>query len=250
MSAALAGIAVITGASGGIGRATACALAAQGMSLCLNGRDVGRLEDVATEVRRRGAQVLVYAADLSTNEGIRGLAARVAADVGQIDVLVHAAGTIRLGNVESVAWDDLDEQYRVNLRAPFLLTKALLPILKETHGQVVFVNSTAGLVAGAENGLYAATKHALRSITGSIRDHVNSYGIRVISVFPGQTATSMQQAIHRLEGRSYEAAELVQTGDVAELIVGALALSRTAEVTDIVVRPMKKPGTRGDATHA
>ena len=242
MSVALAGIAVVTGASGGIGRATAWALAGHGMSLCLSGRDVGRLEDVATEVRARAAQVLVYPADLSTDDGIRGLAARVAADVGEIDILVHAAGTVRLGNVESAAWDDLDEQYRVNLRAPFLLTKALLPILKETHGQVVFVNSTAGLVAGAENGLYAATKHALHSITGSIRNHVNSYGIRVISVFPGRTATSMQQAIHRLEGRSYEAAELVQTGDVAELIVGALALSRTAEVTDIVVRPMKKPG--------
>lgn len=242
MRAALAGVAVVTGASGGIGRATASALAGQGMGLCLSGRDVGRLEDVATELRPGAPQVLVYAADLSTDEGIRGLAARVAADVGQVDVLVHAAGTIRLGNVESVAWNDLDEQYRVNLRAPFLLTKAFLPILKETQGQIVFVNSTAGLVAGAENGLYAATKHALRSITDSIRSHVNSYGIRVISVFPGRTATSMQQAVHRLEGRSYEAADLVQTGDVAALIVGALALSRTAEVTDIVVRPLKKPG--------
>src|SRR5262249_1840068 len=138
--------------------------------------------------------------------------------------------------------EEYEERDGVKLGGRFLLAKALLPMLKEAHGQVVFVNSTAGLVAGAENGLYAATKHALHSITGSIRDHVNSYGIRVISVFPGRTATSMQQAIHRLEGRSYEAAELVPTGDVAELIVGALALSRTAEVTDIVVRPMKKPG--------
>lgn len=119
MSAALADVAVVTGASGGIGRATACVLAGQGMGLCLSGRDAGRLADVATEVRARAGQVLVYAADLWTDEGIRGLAARVAADVGQVDVLVHAAGTIRLGNVESAAWNDLDEQYQVNLRAPF-----------------------------------------------------------------------------------------------------------------------------------
>jgi short-subunit dehydrogenase len=243
VSAALAGVAVVTGASGGIGRATACALAIQGMSVCLTGRDVGRLQDAATELRPHAPQVLVYPADLSTDEGIRGLVARVDSDMRRIDVLVHAAGTICLGNVESVGWHDLDEQYQVNLRAPFLLTKAFLPMLKKTRGQVVFVNSTAGLSAGADNGLYAASKHALRSLAGSIRDHVNPYGIRVVSVFPGRTATAMQEAVHRFEGRSYAAAELVQAGDIAELIVGALTFSRTAEVTDIMVRPMKKPSS-------
>jgi short-subunit dehydrogenase len=215
------------------------------MSVCLSGRDVSRLQDVATKIRERTVQVLVHPADLSTDEGIRGLVAGVHADIRRIDVLVHAAGTIRLGNVESAEWSDLDEQYRLNLRAPFLLTKAFLPMLKETRGQVVFVNSTAGLIAGVDNGLYAATKQALRSIAGSIRDHVNPYGIRVVSVFPGRTATTMQEAVHRFEGRRYEPAELVQAGDVAELIVGALALPRTAEVTDVVVRPMKQPAHGG-----
>jgi NAD(P)-dependent dehydrogenase (short-subunit alcohol dehydrogenase family) len=149
---------------------------------------------------------------------------------------------VRLGNIDAVGWNDLDEQYRVNLRAPFLLTKAFLPMLRETRGQLVFVNSTAGLVAGVDNGLYAATKHALRSITSSIRDHVNPHGIRVISVFAGRTATAMQEAVYRFERRPYEPAKLVQAADVGELIVGALVLPRTAEVTDIVVRPMIKPG--------
>lgn len=242
MSAALAGVAVVTGASGGIGRATARALAARGMSLCLTGRDTGRLQDAAKEIKPRAQQVHVHPADLSTDEGIRALVADVGAHGQRIDVLVHAAGTVRLGNIESVGWGDLDEQYQVNLRAPFLLTKAFLPMLREARGQLVFVNSTSGIVAGADNGIYAATKHALRSITGSIRDHVNPYGIRVISVFPGRTATTMQEAVHRFEGKRYEPAELVQAEDIAELIVGALALPRTAEVTDIVVRPMAKPG--------
>jgi short-subunit dehydrogenase len=204
LSAALNGIAVVTGASGGIGGAIARALAAQGMSVCLTGRDRGRLEDVAAQIRSRVAQVLVHPSDLTTDEGIRGLVASVGAHSRRIDVLVHAAGTIRLGDIESVGWDDLDEQYRMNLRAPFLLTKAFLPMLKESRGQVVFINSTAALSAGADNGLYAATKHALRSITGSIRDHVNPYGIRVVSVFPGRTATPMQETVHRFEGRRYD----------------------------------------------
>src|SRR5712691_7891439 len=103
------------------------------MSVCLTGRDVGRLQDTATEIGQRAPQVLVHPADLSTDEEIRGLVVRVGTDIGRIDVLVHAAGTIRLGDIESVGWGDLDEQYRVNLRAPFLLTKAFLPMLKETR---------------------------------------------------------------------------------------------------------------------
>ena len=241
MTSALTGVAVVTGASGGIGRATARALAANGMSVCLTGRDVGRLQDAATEITPHAPQVLVHPADLSTDEGIRGLVERVSAEIRRIDVLVHAAGTIRLGDIELAGWDDLDQQYQVNLRAPFLLTKAFLPMLKQTRGQIVFVNSTAGLSADANNGLYAASKHALRSIAESIRDHVNPYGVRVLSIFPGRTATAMQELVHRFEGRSYAAAELVQASDVAELIVGALTLSRTAEVTDIMVRPMNKP---------
>jgi NADP-dependent 3-hydroxy acid dehydrogenase YdfG len=238
MTTSLTGIAVITGASGGIGGATARALAARGMSICLTGRDEERLQDAASVIRPQAAQVFIHRADLSTDEGIRSLVARVGSDIPRIDVLVHAAGTIRPGNIESAAWEDLDEQYRVNLRAPFLLTRALLPKLKETHGQVVFVNSTSGLVSGPNNSLYAATKHALHSLAGSIRKQLNPYGIRVLSIFPGRTATKMQQAVLRFEGGPFDATEHLQPEDIAELIVCALALPRSAQVTDIVVRPM------------
>jgi short-subunit dehydrogenase len=106
---------------------------------------------------------------------------------------------------------------------------------------VVFVNSTAGLAAGADNALYAATKHALRSLAGSIRDQVNQSGIRVLSVFPGRTATPMQEAVVRFENRTYRPEELLQPEDVAEMVVAALMLPRTAEVVDVVMRPMTKP---------
>ena len=240
MTTALRGVAVVTGASSGIGRAVATTLAAQGMSLCLTGRDVARLEGVAGQVAAHAPRAVAHPADLSSDEGIRGLAARVSTDFGRVDVLVHAAGIVRLGHVETAAWDDLDEQYRINLRAPYLLTKSLLALLEESSGQVVFVNSSAGLVPGADNGAYAATKHALHSIATSLREQVNPYGVRVLSVFPGRTATPMQARVHQFEGRRYEAAGLLQPSDVADMIVAALALPRTADVTDIMVRPMKK----------
>jgi short-subunit dehydrogenase len=246
VSASLTGMALVTGSSGGTGRAVAKALAHRGMSLCLTGRDAGRLQGSAEAIRAPAGRVVVRQADLSTDGGIRGLVEHVSTDFGRIDVLVHAAGTLCLGNVEAAGWNDLDEQYRVNLRAPFLLTKALLPMLKESRGQVVFVNSTAGLAAGADNGLYAATKSALRSLSGSIRDHVNPFGIRVMSVYPGRMATPMQEAVHRFEGHRYEPEILLQPSDVADAIVAALELPRTAEVTDIMLRPMKKPVLRED----
>jgi short-subunit dehydrogenase len=244
MSAPLTGVAVVTGASGGIGRAVARALARPGMSLCLTGRDSARLEMCAREIGGGGERSFTHAADLSSDEGIRGLVERVDAEGGRVDVLVHAAGSLTLGSVEDATARDLDEQWRVNLRAPFVLTKAFLPLLRRSQGQVVFVNSSAGLVPAADNVLYAATKSALRSLADGIRTHVNPSGIRVLSVFPGRTATAMQEAVVRFEGGDYEPEELLQPEDVAEIILASLGLPRTAEVTEIAIRPLRKTPSR------
>jgi len=239
----LSGVAVVTGATGGIGRAVAHALAGPRLGLCLTGRDRGRLEEAARELGSRAARVVALPADLAADADIRALGRRIAEELGRVDVLVHAAGSLRLGNVEAAGWDDLDDQYRVNLRAPFLLTKLLLPLLRESKGQVVFVNSSAGLAAGADNALYAATKSGLKSLAGSLRDHLNPLGIRVLSVFPGRTDTPMQREVLRFEGKSYAPEELLTPSDVAEVIASALAMPRSAEVTDVLVRPMRKPSS-------
>ena len=233
-------IAVVTGASGGVGRAIAAALAAQGLSLCLTGRDLERLRRVADALASGGARPTVVPADLGSDEGVRRLVAAVQA-LGRADVLVHCAGALRLADIAASGWDDLDELYRVNLRAPYLVTKSLLPMLRESQGQIVFVNSSAGLRGGAENVLYAATKSALRSLADGIRDSVNALGIRVLSVFPGRTDTAMQERVRAFEGKCYQPEILLQPGDVAAVVVNALMLPRTAEVTDIMMRPMRKP---------
>jgi NADP-dependent 3-hydroxy acid dehydrogenase YdfG len=232
-------IAVVTGASGGIGRAIAAALAAQGLSLCLTGRDAERLRGVADVLPSGGPRPTVVPADLGSDAGIRALVAAVEA-LGRADVLVHCAGALRLADITASGWDDLDELYRVNLRAPYLVTKSLLPLLRESQGQIVFVNSSAGLRGGAENVLYAATKSALRSLADGIRDSVNASGVRVLSVFPGRTDTPMQERVRAFEEKSYDAEILLQPGDVAAVVVHALMLPRTAEATEIMVRPMRK----------
>src|SRR5262249_51160722 len=159
----------VTGATGGIGRAVVHALAAHSMNLCLTGRDANRVLAAAHEVAWGGAEVLAHRADLRSTDDIRALAERVRSACGRLDVLLPGAGALRLGDVEAADGDDLDEQYEVNVRAPFLLTQALLPLLRASRGQVVFVNSTAALSPGPANAAYAATKQALSSLAASFR---------------------------------------------------------------------------------
>jgi NADP-dependent 3-hydroxy acid dehydrogenase YdfG len=102
------------------------------------------------------------------------------------------------------------------------------------------MNSSVGVQARRGVGQYAATKHALRAVADSLREEINDRGVRVLSVFLGRTASRMQEAIHQKEGRPYRPETLLQPSDVASMVIAALTLPRTAEVTDIHIRPMSK----------
>lgn len=240
-------LALVTGGGTGIGRAIALALAAGGAKVLLVGRRVQSLDAVAAEIRGLGAEASVHPLDLTDDAAVRDVAVRALAatldrTAGRLDVLVHSAAVLKVGSTAEASLDDFDLQYRTNVRGPYLLTQALLPALRRARGQIVFVNSSAGLQAGAGVGQYAATKHALRAVADSLREEMNREGVRVLSVYPGRTATPMQEHLHRLEGKPYRPERLLQAEDVAAMVVQALALPRTAEVTEIRIRPMCAPG--------
>ena len=113
-------------------------------------------------------------------------------------------------------------------------------MLRPRRGQIVFINSSAGLNAAATNGQYAATKFALKAIADSFRHALNVDGMRVLSIYPGRTASPMQAAIYKSEGRRYHPERLMQPDDVAKIVLNALTLPRSAEITDINVRPLIK----------
>jgi NADP-dependent 3-hydroxy acid dehydrogenase YdfG len=232
-------IAVVTGASSGIGEAIAVAFAGRGLRPYLVGRNPERLKRVAEVVAARGGESTTLQADLRTDDGVSAVIAAVEA-AGRLDLLVHAAGVIRLGEVTTTTWEDLDELYQVNVRAPYLLTRALLPLLVTARGQIVFINSTAGLRPSAHNFLYAATKHALASLAEGIRSTATRLGVRVTSVYPGRTATRMQEQVHAFERKTYCTASLLHPNEVADLVVSAVMRPNTTEVTDVVVRPAAK----------
>jgi NAD(P)-dependent dehydrogenase (short-subunit alcohol dehydrogenase family) len=232
-------IAVVTGASSGIGRALSLALARQGAQICAVGRNPIALAETVAAVQPFSSITAVQI-DLTSGESLEPLV-RHLSDAGRLDVLVHGAGGIHQGRIEQARIEDLDAQYATNVRAPYLLTQRLLPLLTASRGQIVFINSSAGLSAKRpEVSQYAATKHALRAIADSLREELNPKGIRVLSVYLGRTATPMQATLFREEGKTYQPEMLLQPEDVASVVVNALMLSPTAEVTDISIRPMRK----------
>jgi NADP-dependent 3-hydroxy acid dehydrogenase YdfG len=230
---------VVTGASAGIGQAIAVALAVAGATVF----GVGRREDLlraTAEVIKGPGRIRPYPADLSDPADISMLAERLCRETSGVDVLVHSAGMYARGPVETSSADDFDRQYATNVRAPYLLTQALLPTLRASRGQIVFINSTIVFAPSANVGQFAVTQHALRAFANTLREEVNADGIRVASIYPGRTATPRQARIHALERKAYVPERLLQPADVAEVVLKILTLPRTAEVTDVRIRPMLK----------
>jgi NAD(P)-dependent dehydrogenase (short-subunit alcohol dehydrogenase family) len=233
--------AVVTGASGGIGGAIAVALSERGAAVCLGGRDTQRLEAAAERVDATGrGRAEVYRADLTVESELADMTAALRARRDGVDILVHSAGEFARGRFEETPVEVLDRLVALNVRSAFLLTQELVPALKPRKGQVVFINSSVSVATRALVGPYALTQHARRALTDTFRHELNEHGVRVLGVYPGRTATRMQAEIHRLEGRPYEPSRLLQPGDVADVIAAALALPRTAEVTDLHVRPAER----------
>ncbi len=233
-------VALVAGASGDIGRAIALALAEAGATLWLVGRRPAVLSAVAEAARRATPHVMVHPADLTAEADVQALRDRVARDGGRLDILIHSVGIVGWAPLETAPIADLDAQYRANLRAPYLLTQAMLPLLCAKRGQVVFINSSAGLEAGVDGGQYAASKHGLRAIADSLRQEVNARGVRVTSVYVGRTAGAVQARLFERERRAYRPELLVQPTNVAAMVTAILALPRTAEVTEIRMRPLAK----------
>jgi NADP-dependent 3-hydroxy acid dehydrogenase YdfG len=234
-------VAVITGGGSGIGAAVAIALAQQGAAINLIGRRLKALEDVAAKARSMGSQAHCYSADLSSPSEQHEIAHRLNAELTHLDILVQNAAMFSKSSVEHASISQFDRLYQINLRAPYLLTQVLLPKLKARRGQIVFINSSSGVTAKPMSAQYDATKHALKAVADSLRAEVNEHGVRVLSMYLGRTATEMQKQICQLDQVPFRPEQLLQPEDVSGVIANAIALPRTAEVTDIWVRPMIKP---------
>ncbi|MCZ4300797.1 SDR family oxidoreductase [Microbacterium oxydans] len=223
---------LITGAGSGIGAVLARRLRDRGDDVVAVVRDAGRAREVAEALP--GVRVLV--GDLA-QPGRLSWALSKQQLPDRIDSLIHVAGVVDLGAVADLPPALWEQQLAVNLVAPAELTRLLLPVLRVSQGQIVFVNSGAGLRAHAGWSAYAASKHGLRALADALRAEEAQHGVRVTSIYPGRTATPMQERVHQQEGQDYDAERFITPESVATTILTALDLPRDAEITDLTVRP-------------
>lgn len=221
---------VVTGAGSGIGRVLAERLRDRGDRLVLLARNGAR----ADELRPAFPDAMVLEADLARPGSLRGLGEAV---VGPVDSLLHVAGVVELGPVADQDLETWQLQLDVNLTAPAVLTRELLPHLRQARGTVVFVNSTAGITAHPDWGAYAASKFGLRGLADALRAEEAPHGVRVTTVFPGRTATPMQELVHRQEGRAYDPSGFLLPETVADAILQVVDLPRDAMLAEVVLRP-------------
>lgn len=219
----------LTGAGSGIGRALADALHARGDQLVLLARNEQRAAALAD--RYAGSRTLV--ADLA--------AAPAPLDLDGVpdalDSVVHAAGVVDVAPVADTEPASLAETVVVDLVAPMLLTRAVLERVRRGRGTHVFVNSGSGLRANAGWASYNAAKFGLRGFADALRQEEEPYGVRVSSIYPGRTATPMQEQVHAQEGKDYDPRSWIRPATVVATILQILDLSRDATMADVTVRP-------------
>ncbi|MFJ2605728.1 MULTISPECIES: SDR family oxidoreductase [unclassified Streptomyces] len=223
---------VITGAGSGIGAAVARRLHARGDDLVLHARDAGRAKELAAAFP--GAKTLV--GDLTDPDKLSWAFSHQSLPE-RVDTLLHIAGVVDLGPVGDLTPKSWHHQLNVNLIAPAELTRLFLPQLRAVRGQVLFVNSGAGLAAHADWSAYAASKHGLKALADALRHEEHGNGVRVTSVYPGRTASPMQAKVHQQEGKQYDAARWIDPESVATTILTTLDLPRDAQIPDVTIRP-------------
>ncbi len=231
--------AVITGGTSGIGSAIADALSANGANIHLIGRNEKRLKERKEKlVKIYDNQVTIHSADFANSKECIPAIERLARSETSIDFLIHAAGDIHIDTIESTSMERADEVLSINFRTPYLLTHLLIKKLRASSAAIIFINSSVSQQTGKHSlAAYGASKLALKGFSESLRAEENKNGIKVINIYPGRTATPMQEKIYRRENKNYQAGSLLQAHEVATTVINAINTSATAEITDIEIRP-------------
>jgi NADP-dependent 3-hydroxy acid dehydrogenase YdfG len=224
-------VAIVTGASQGIGRAIARHLVAEGYHVALGARHAAPLEELAREL----GEAIAVPTDVTTPSDVTRLVATTLERWGRVDLLVNNAGTAHVASVEETTLDDFDRVMAVNVRGAFLCTRAVLPIMRNiSTGHIINVMSVAAKRAFPNWGAYCASKFALDGLMRALAEELKGTGIRVTALYPGATDTDLWDEIGLGDvGRG----GMVRPEDVAAAVAFAVAQPARARVAEIVIEP-------------
>ena len=223
---------LITGASGGIGAATARRLAKKGMALALAGRNVKKLEAVAQECKKLGGLAEVFPCEITDQDYTSGLPDAVRAHFGALNALFNNAGVFETGAFDQADISRWDAALDINFRSLLHLTKAAVPhLLENTESAVINLSSIAGRMTFGGGGIYSATKHAVHAFSGCLFDDLRDRGLKVSAIYPGFVDTGMTAGV---EG---DRSHMIQPDDVARTLQFVLEFPSNACPTEIVIRP-------------
>ncbi|MEH2463528.1 MAG: SDR family NAD(P)-dependent oxidoreductase [Nostoc sp.] len=239
-------VAIITGASSGIGAATAIALAEEGAQVVLAARRIERLNEVAQKIEAVGGKALPIVTDASDETQVNSLVQKVNTTLGRIDILVNNAGIGGLGTIEDSDPAEWRRQFDLNVLGLLYATHAVLPIFKaQGVGHVVNLSSVAGRITRAGMGVYSATKWGVNAISEALRQEVHKHNIRVTIIEPGLVATEFIDNItdpaakQALEAR-FKAVTPLQPEDIARAIAYAVTQPSHVNVNEILIRPTQQ----------
>ena len=254
MAESLSGtVALVTGASSGIGEATARALAAQGAKVAVAARRLERLERLATEIGRSGHTALAIKSDITEQQQAVEAVERTVDELGALDILVNNAGQMLLGPIEGAPTEEWDRMIDLNLKGLINTTHAALPHLLAAAGNsqrgcadVVNISSVAGRLARAGSGVYNLTKHGVGAFSESFRQEFANRRVRSIVIEPGAVDTELtdhiRDEIRDVVRERFADLQVLQSADVADAIVYAVTRPAHVSINELLIRPTEQRG--------
>jgi NADP-dependent 3-hydroxy acid dehydrogenase YdfG len=236
-------VALVTGASSGIGAATAIELAKAGATVALSARRADRLAGLVAQIEAAGGKALALAGDMAVEaDAIRAVEDTVA-QLGRIDILINSAGIMQAGGIEGADLAEFRRVYEINVFGTLYTCAAAVPhMLKQGGGDIVNITSLAGRKGGPETNAYSGSKHAANSMTDAMRQELGGKNIRVSILMPGATSTEVADGISNPAWRTAIQTHVakdgaVQPSEIGETIVFMLSLPRNVNISEISVRP-------------
>ena len=240
-------VAVITGASSGIGAATAEALAKEGCAVVVAARREERLDDLVGRINDDGGKALSVSCDVTDEEQAHDLIQRAKDEFGRVDILVNNAGVMQLSNVQKGLSDEWRTMFEVNVLGLLYATDAAIEVMKEQgSGHLVNISSLASRGTRPGLGVYSGTKMAVNGISESLRQELLEDNIRVTMVEPGAVETELPDHITDEEARQglsslLEQLDPLQAEDIANAIVYVVTQPKRVSINEILIRPSQQP---------